>query len=148
MAGHFHPAMDPRVEHELASTPSRDLLTIPECAPALLGSSQEAYGFAQRANHLRVAAAASAWGKRGARINSISPGVISTPIGVQELNGNSGSVIKAMIDASAAGRIGTPDDIAAAVEFLLSPAASFITGTDLVVDGGVTGAVTAGMPVF
>jgi NAD(P)-dependent dehydrogenase (short-subunit alcohol dehydrogenase family) len=148
MAGHFHPAMDPGVEHELASTPSRDLLAIPVCAPATLGSPQEAYGFAKRGNHLRVAAAASAWGKRGARINSISPGVISTPMGVQEVNGTSGSVIKAMIDASAAGRIGTPDDIAAAVEFLLSPAANFITGTDLVVDGGVTGAVTAGMPVF
>ena len=148
MAGHFHPAMDPGVEHELASTPSRDLLAIPACAPALFGNPQEAYGFAKRANHLRVAAAASAWGQRGARVNSISPGVISTAMGNQELNGSSGAVIKAMIDGSAAGRIGTPDDIAAAVEFLLSPAASFITGTDLVVDGGITGAVKAGMPVF
>jgi NAD(P)-dependent dehydrogenase (short-subunit alcohol dehydrogenase family) len=69
-------------------------------------------------------------------------------MGNQELDGSSGAVIKAMIDGSAAGRIGTPDDIAAAVEFLLSPAASFITGTDLVVDGGITGAVKAGMPVF
>jgi NAD(P)-dependent dehydrogenase (short-subunit alcohol dehydrogenase family) len=148
MAGHFHPAMDPGVEHELASTPSRDLLAIPACAPALLGSSQEAYGFAKRANHLRVAAAATSWGKRGTRINSISPGVISTAMGRQELNGSSGTVIKAMVDGSAAGRIGTPDDIAAAVEFLLSPAASFITGSDLVIDGGITGAVKAGMPVF
>jgi NAD(P)-dependent dehydrogenase (short-subunit alcohol dehydrogenase family) len=148
MAGHFHPAMDLGVEHELASTPSRDLLAIPACAPALFGNPQEAYGFAKRANHLRVAAAASAWGKRGARVNSISPGVISTAMGDQELDGSSGEVIKAMIDGSAAGRIGTPDDIAAAVEFLLSPAASFITGTDLVVDGGVTGAVKAGMHIF
>jgi len=148
MAGHFHPAMDPAVEHELANAPSRDLLGIPACDPALFGNPQEAYGFAKRANHLRVAAAASAWGQRGARINSISPGVISTAMGNQELDGSSGAVIKAMIDGSAAGRIGTPDDIAAAVEFLLSPAASFITGTDLVVDGGITGAVKAGMPVF
>jgi NAD(P)-dependent dehydrogenase (short-subunit alcohol dehydrogenase family) len=148
MAGHFHPAMDPGVEHELASTPSRDLLAIPACAPALFSNPQEAYGFAKRANHLRVAAAASAWGQRGARVNSISPGVISTAMGNQELNGSSGAVIKAMIDRSAAGRIGSPDDIAAVVEFLLSPAASFITGTDLVVDGGITGAVKAGMPVF
>jgi NAD(P)-dependent dehydrogenase (short-subunit alcohol dehydrogenase family) len=69
MAGHFHPAMDPGVEYELAIAPSRDLLGIPACAPALFGNSQEAYGFAKRANHLRVAAAASAWGQRGARIN-------------------------------------------------------------------------------
>jgi NAD(P)-dependent dehydrogenase (short-subunit alcohol dehydrogenase family) len=148
MAGHFHPAMEPGVEHELASTPSRDLLAMPACAPAMLRNAQYAYAFAKRANHLRVAAAASSWGKRGARINSVSPGIISTAMGMQELNGDSGKVMKAMIDMSAAGRIGTPDDIAAAVDFLLSRAASFITGADLVVDGGITAAVRAGMPVF
>ena len=148
MAGHFHPAMDPGVEHELASAQSQNLMAIPACAPQLFRNPQEAYGFAKRANHLRVAGAASAWGKRSARINSISPGVISTAMGRQELNGSSGTVIKSMIDLSAAGRIGTTDDIAAAVEFLLSAAASFITGTDLVVDGGITGAVKAGLPVF
>jgi NAD(P)-dependent dehydrogenase (short-subunit alcohol dehydrogenase family) len=148
MAGHFHPAMDGGVERELASTPSSDLLAMPACAPALFSNPQAAYAFAKRANHLRVAAAAHAWGKRGARINSISPGVISTAMGTQELSGGSGTIMKAMIAGSAAGRIGTPDDIAAAVEFLLSPPASFITGTDLVVDGGITGAVKAGLPVF
>jgi NAD(P)-dependent dehydrogenase (short-subunit alcohol dehydrogenase family) len=66
MAGHFHPAMDPGVEHELASTPSSDLLAIPACTPALFSNPQEAYAFAKRANHLRVAAAALAWGRRRA----------------------------------------------------------------------------------
>jgi NAD(P)-dependent dehydrogenase (short-subunit alcohol dehydrogenase family) len=144
MAGHFHPAMDSGVEHELASVPAGELLAMKACAPSLFQNPQEAYAFAKRANHIRVAAAASSWGKRGARINSVSPGIISTAMGMQELNGDSGKVMKAMIDMSAAGRIGTPDDIAAAVDFLVSPAASFITGTDLVVDGGITAAVMAG----
>jgi NAD(P)-dependent dehydrogenase (short-subunit alcohol dehydrogenase family) len=148
MAGHIHSAVDPEVEKQLASAPAGELLAIPACAPTLFGNPAEAYGFAKRANHLRVAAAATPWGERGARINSVSPGIISTAMGLQELNGDTGNVMKAMIDKSAAGRIGTPDDIAAAVDFLLSPAASFITGTDLVVDGGVTGALKAGMPIF
>jgi NAD(P)-dependent dehydrogenase (short-subunit alcohol dehydrogenase family) len=144
MAGHFHPPMDPAVMHELASAPPWDLLAMRASAPAQFRNPQEAYGFAKRVNHLRVAAAASSWGKRGARINSVSPGIISTSMGKQELNGGWGPVMKSMIDGSAAGRIGTPDDIAAAIDFLLSPAASFITGADLVVDGGITAAVMAG----
>jgi NAD(P)-dependent dehydrogenase (short-subunit alcohol dehydrogenase family) len=148
MAGHIHSAVEPDVEKQLASAPARELLAIPACAPALFRNPAEAYGFAKHANHLRVAAAATSWGKRGARINSVSPGIISTAMGMQELNGDSGKVMKAMIEMSAAGRIGTPDDIAAAVDFLLSPAASFITGADLTVDGGITGALKAGMPIF
>jgi NAD(P)-dependent dehydrogenase (short-subunit alcohol dehydrogenase family) len=100
--------------------------------------------FAKHANQLRVQAASSTWGDRGARINSISPGVIATPMGRAEPSSDHGAVMKAMIDASNAKRVGTPADIAAAVDFLLSPAAGFISGTDLLVDGGVVAAVRTG----
>ena len=95
-----------------------------------------AYGLAKRANQVRVWSACMAWGARGARINSISPGIIATPMGNEELAGPSGEMMQAMIDNSAARRLGTAEDIAAAVEFLVGPNSSFITGTDLLVDGG------------
>jgi NAD(P)-dependent dehydrogenase (short-subunit alcohol dehydrogenase family) len=74
-------------------------------------------------------------------VNSISPGIISTPMGAEELAGQSGDQMRQMVAASATGRLGTPDDIAAAAAFLLDPRASFITGTDLLVDGGAVAAV-------
>ena len=105
-----------------------------------------AYPIAKQANHIRVRAASAHWGRRGARINSISPGIISTPMGQQELASPVGDGMRAMIAMSGTGRQGTPDDIAAATAFLLGPDASFITGTDLLVDGGVIAAVKAGNP--
>jgi NAD(P)-dependent dehydrogenase (short-subunit alcohol dehydrogenase family) len=144
MAGHFQPPIPQDVEHQLATVPADELLGLPACGPAAITSSEAAYPFAKRANQLRVAAAASQWGRRGARINSISPGVIATAMGRQELAGPSGDGMRAMVSASGVRRVGTPDDIAAATEFLLSPAASFITGVDLLVDGGVVAAVRTG----
>jgi NAD(P)-dependent dehydrogenase (short-subunit alcohol dehydrogenase family) len=143
MAAHFYPPMDPGVELQLATAPADELLNVEACSPEVI-ASQQAYPFAKRANQLRVAAAAGTWGRRGARINSISPGIISTAMGRQELDGDSGQLMRAMVDSSAVSRVGTPDDIAAAAEFLLSPAASFITGIDLLVDGGVVAAVRTG----
>jgi NAD(P)-dependent dehydrogenase (short-subunit alcohol dehydrogenase family) len=102
-----------------------------------------AYGIAKRGNQLRVEAASVAWGRRGARVNTISPGVISTPMGQQELSGEHGDIMRAMIESSGSGRLGTPNDIADAAAFLLGSTASFITGTDLLVDGGVVGARSA-----
>jgi NAD(P)-dependent dehydrogenase (short-subunit alcohol dehydrogenase family) len=129
----------PEIATALATTPTVDLTALPALDPETLDPGT-AYGIAKRANQLRVEAAALAWGKRGARVVSISPGIISTPMGQEELGGPFGDVMRAMTDGSPCGRYGTADDIAAAVEFLVSPAASFITGTDLRVDGGVVAA--------
>jgi NAD(P)-dependent dehydrogenase (short-subunit alcohol dehydrogenase family) len=144
MAGHFLPPLPRDVELQLATASADELQSLPACGPAAITSSEVAYPFAKRANQLRVAAAASQWGRRGARINSVSPGVIATAMGRRELAGPSGDSMRSMVNGSGIRRVGTPDDIAAAVEFLLSPAAGFITGADLLVDGGVVAAVRTG----
>ncbi|MEU9064411.1 SDR family oxidoreductase [Streptomyces sp. NPDC048430] len=145
MAGHMLPApLSAEQEAALAHAPARELLELPFTDPDVLG--QGAYGVAKYANRLRVQAASVSWGERGARINSISPGVIATPMGRQELDGESGRHMRAMISASGTGRLGTPDDIAEAAAFLLGPGATFITGNDLLVDGGVVAAIRAGRP--
>lgn len=143
MAGHFAAGQIPaEVEAAFSATPTEELPGLPIFAA--IGDAGQAYTVAKRANHLRVAAASLTWGRRGARINSISPGVIATPMGQAELAGESGAQMRAMIEASGTGRVGTPADIAAAASFLLGPEASFITGTDLTVDGGVVAAVRNG----
>jgi NAD(P)-dependent dehydrogenase (short-subunit alcohol dehydrogenase family) len=145
MAGHFAAGRFPaELEAALTGTPARELLALPSAQPGALPDPGAAYSLAKRANQLRVAAASLAWGERGARVNSISPGVISTPMGQQELAGESGAGMRAMIAASGTGRVGTPTDIANAAAFLLGPDSSFITGTDLLVDGGVVAAVRNG----
>jgi NAD(P)-dependent dehydrogenase (short-subunit alcohol dehydrogenase family) len=133
--------LTPDMERALSITPADDLLSLPFLDSALAQTPADAYMVAKRANQLRMAHAALAWGRRGARINSISPGIISTPQGRDELAGKSGDSMRRMIGASPAGRTGTPGDIAAAAAFLLSPDADFITGTDLLVDGGTTAAI-------
>ncbi|MCL2653224.1 MAG: SDR family oxidoreductase [Propionibacteriaceae bacterium] len=144
MAGQTAQPLTPEQERALASTPTGELAGLDFASEPAVADPGQAYGLAKRANQLRVQAASVAWGKRGARINSISPGIISTPMGQQELAGRSGGFMRAMIGASGTGRIGTPEDIAAAAAFLLSPEATFITGTDLLVDGGVIAALRNG----
>lgn len=133
------------LEHALAATPSDALLGLPFWADPAFTDPGAAYSVAKRANQLRVGAASVAWGTRAARINSVSPGIISTPMGQQELNGDTGAQMRAMLDASATKRLGTSGDIANAVAFLLSAESSFITGVDLLVDGGVVAAARAGV---
>ncbi|MBV8860361.1 MAG: SDR family oxidoreductase [Mycobacterium sp.] len=142
MAGHLQPALDPTVERQLATTPSDELLGLEACSK--ITNSQMAYPFAKRANQIRVSAAAGPWGERGARINCISPGIISTAMGRLELDSESGGLMRVMVDNCGLRRLGTPEDIAAATEFLLAPASAFITGADLLVDGGVVAAIKSG----
>ena len=141
MAGHLLPSLPTDQQHALAHTPPAELLSLPFLNADQLVEPAVAYGIAKRANHLRVGVAQSQWAVRGARINSISPGVISTQMGQLELNSPLGDGIRAMVAASAAGRLGTADDIAAVAAFLLGPEASFVTGTDILVDGGVTATI-------
>lgn len=141
MAGTMSAAsLTPEEEIQLACSPAGELPT----SAVVLAHGEEGYGFAKRANQLRVKGASIPWGRRNVRINSISPGIISTPMGLAELEGPSGAAMQAMIDSSALRRKGTPDDIAAAADFLLGPAAAFITGTDLLVDGGEVAAISTG----
>jgi meso-butanediol dehydrogenase/(S,S)-butanediol dehydrogenase/diacetyl reductase len=144
MSGHLAAPLTPEQEAALRMTPSGGLLELPFVRPEAVTNPNAAYGLSKRANQLRVQSASTAWGERGARINSISPGVIATAMGQQALAGEHSGMVRAMVAASGTGRIGTPADIANATAFLLGPDASFITGTDLLVDGGVTAAMFSG----
>src|SRR5580704_7091899 len=142
MAGTMFP-QDPDLERRLATTPTATLLDLPELSESALADQGSAYGLAKRANQVRVRAASVRRGRRRARVNSISPGVVSTSMGAAELEGASGEFMRSMVAGSGTGRIGTPDDIAAAAEFLTGPQSTFITGTDLLVDGGVVASLAA-----
>ncbi|MCK9878178.1 SDR family oxidoreductase [Frankia sp. AgPm24] len=134
--GHLIAALPPAHQRAVATTPSDDLLDLDVLAPAAMRDSARAYAVAKQATLIRVRAAALAWGRRGARLNTISPGVILTPMGAAELAGTWGASMAALTEAAPAGRVGTPDDVADAALFLLSDQARFVTGTDLLVDGG------------
>ena len=144
MAGHLMGPLDADDAPLVATTPAADLAEVPRVAAARAGDAGSAYAFAKAAAMVRVQAAAGPWGEFGARINSISPGIIDTPMGQAELASEVGPVMEAMTESSAAGRLGTPEDIAAAVRFLVGPEAAFVTGTDLLVDGGVVAATRTG----
>lgn len=142
MAGHMASLL-PEQETVLAVTDTDALLALDFLDVERIGDPGIAYLIAKRANHIRVRAASTVWGVHGARVNTISPGVIATAMGRDELSGNNGEAIQVMVETSGTGRLGTSADIADAVAFLLGPESSFITGTDLLVDGGVIAALTA-----
>lgn len=144
MAGHMLPALPPEHDQALIHTPTEDLLALPFLQADAIPNSVVAYMIAKRANHLRVQASAISWGRRGARVNSISPGIIVTPLAQHELNSEIGDMYRAMVDASPARRMAPPDEIAIAASFLLGPDAAFVTGSDLLVDGGVIAAMKTG----
>jgi NAD(P)-dependent dehydrogenase (short-subunit alcohol dehydrogenase family) len=124
------------VETALATVPTADLLALPAVDLDSADSSY-AYHLSKRGAQLRVRAAAASWGKVGARINSISPGIIATSMTKWDFEGAKGDMMRRAVASSPVARIGTSEDVAAAIAFLVSDDASFITGTDLLVDGGV-----------
>ena len=144
MAGHMLPALTPEQDHALAFTPADDLLALPFLQPDAVPDSMVGYMMAKRANNLRVQAAAMSWGARDARVNSISSGIIATPLAQHELNSPIGDIYRGMIAASPAGRMAPPEEIAIAAAFLLGPDSGFVTGSDLLIDGGVIAAMRAG----
>jgi NAD(P)-dependent dehydrogenase (short-subunit alcohol dehydrogenase family) len=144
MAGYMPPPLPADHDRALAFTPVDQLLDLPFLSSEAVPNSGAAYGLSKRANHLRVQAASLTWGERGARVNCISPGIIATPMAQQEMAGPGGAGYRKMIETSASRRMGTPDDVAAAAAFLLGPESSFVTGADLLIDGGVIAALRAG----
>jgi len=144
MAGHMLPPFSPEMDDALATTPAEQLLALPFLAADAVPNSGVAYGIAKRANQLRVQAEAVRWGDRGARLNSMSPGIILTPLARDEMNGPGAEGHQQMIEQSAAKRVGTTDEIATAAALLLGPDGAFITGSDLLIDGGVIAAIRAG----
>lgn len=120
------------------------MLALPALQPAAVPNAGAAYGISKRANHLRVQAESLRWAERGARVNAISPGIIMTPLATNEMDSPIGDAYRSMIEASAAKRVGTPEEVAAAAAFLLGPEAGFVTGSDLLMDGGVIAALRAG----
>jgi len=139
-SGHRLPALSAEQNKALATTPADDLLRLPMLQPDRVTDPLNAYQISKRGNALRVMAEAVRWGKRGARLNAISPGIIFTPLARDELKGPRGDGYRRMIGASAAGRGGTPDEVGTVGALLLGPDGAFITGSDFLMDGGVTAA--------
>ncbi len=137
-SGHRLPPLTAAQDAALATTPAEDLLGLPMLQPDQVTDTLHAYQLAKRGNSLRVMAEALRWAHRGARVNTISPGIIITPLARDELTGPRGEGYRRMIERSPVGRAGTPDEVANVGALLMSSDGAFITGSDVLMDGGVT----------
>jgi NAD(P)-dependent dehydrogenase (short-subunit alcohol dehydrogenase family) len=137
-SGHRLGALTAEQDKALATAPADQLLSLPLVQPDQVRDSLHAYQLAKRGNSLRVMAEAVRWGKRGARVNTISPGIIITPLAKDELTGPRGEGYRRMIELCPAGRAGTPDEVGNVGALLMGADGAFITGSDFLMDGGVT----------
>ena len=132
------PALTAEQDEQLATTPTEELLNLDILKPENIRDTLHAYQMAKRCNEKRVMAESVKWGERGARLNDIAPGIIVTPLAIDEFNGPRGDFYKNMFAKCPAGRPGTADEVANVAELLMSPAGAFITGSTILIDGGAT----------
>ena len=125
------PALTAEQGEKLATTPTEELLSLDFLQPENIRDTLHAYQMAKRCNEKRVTAQAVEWGKRGARLNDIAPGIIVTPLALDEFNGPRGDFYKNMFAKCPAGRPGTADEVANVAELLMSDKGAFISGLDL-----------------
>ena len=137
-SGHRMKQLTPSEDEQLATTPTEELLNLDILQSENIENTLHAYQLAKRCNEKRVMYEAVKWGERKARINSISPGIIVTPLAIDEFNGPRGDFYKNMFAKCPAGRPGTADEVANVAELLMSDKAEFITGSDFLIDGGAT----------
>jgi NAD(P)-dependent dehydrogenase (short-subunit alcohol dehydrogenase family) len=137
-SGHRMAQLTAQQDALLATTPTEELLKLEMLQPENIRDTLHAYQMAKRCNEKRVMAQAVKWGERGARLNSISPGIVVTPLAIDEFNGPRGDFYKNMFAKCPAGRPGTADEIANVAELLMSDKGAFITGADFLIDGGAT----------
>lgn len=137
-SGHRMKQLTLEEDQQLACTPTEKLLELPLLQPENIRDTLHAYQLAKRCNEKRVMAESVKWGAKGARINSISPGIIVTPLAIDEFNGPRGGFYKNMFAKCPAGRPGTADEVANVAELLMSDKGAFITGADFLIDGGAT----------
>jgi NAD(P)-dependent dehydrogenase (short-subunit alcohol dehydrogenase family) len=137
-SGHRLGALTAEQNKALATTPADELLSLPMLQPDQVKDSLHAYQLSKRGNSLRVMYEAVRWGRRGARVNTISPGIVIMPLARDELLGPRGEGYRGMIELSPVGRAATPDEIGHVGALLMGPDGAFITGSDFLMDGGVT----------